>query len=84
MTPRQHSDTETRLEGFEAWLQDAFAWVNDHGREITLGMAVILVVGGIAAGVYEWRRQRTESAETELAAIDARFAEAMGSTSIDP
>ena len=24
MTPRPHSDTETRLEGFEARIQDAF------------------------------------------------------------
>ena len=83
MTPRQHSDTDARLEGFEARLQDAFAWANDHGREIMVGIAVILAVGAVAAGVYEWRHQRQEGAQTELAAIDARFATAMGSSSSD-
>jgi len=83
MTPRQHSDTDTRLEGFEARLQDAFAWANDHGREIMVGIAVLLVAGAVGAGVYEWRRQHQEAAQTELAAIDARFATAMGSSPTD-
>jgi len=78
MTPRQHSDTETRLAGFEAWLQDAFAWANEHGREIMVGLAVFVLVGAIAAGVYEWRRRALAEEETDLARIDARFTTAMG------
>ena len=78
MTPRQHSDTETRLAGFEAWLQDAFAWANDHGREIMVGLALFVLVGAIAAGVYEWRRRSLADEETDLARIDARFTSAMG------
>ena len=80
MTPRPHSDTESRLEGFEARLQDAFAWANDHGREITIVLAVVLVAGAVIAGVLELRKQRREAAETELADIDTRFAAAMGAT----
>ena len=47
MTPRQHGDTETRLAGFEARLQDAFAWANDHGREIMVGLGLAILVGAI-------------------------------------
>ena len=82
-TPRPHSDTDARLEGFEARLQDAFAWANDHGREIMVGIGVVLVVAAVAAVVYEWRNRHQEAAETELAAIDARFTAAMGATSGD-
>lgn len=78
MTPRQHSDTETRLAGFEAWLQDAFAWANDHGREIMVGLALFVLVGSLAAGLYEWRRRSLADDETDLARIDARFTSAMG------
>ncbi|MFI5317687.1 MAG: tetratricopeptide repeat protein [Myxococcota bacterium] len=78
MTPRPHSDTDTRLEGFEARLQDAFAWANDHGREIMIGAAVVLVIGAISAGIFEWQRRTREAEQSELARIEARFAEAMG------
>jgi predicted negative regulator of RcsB-dependent stress response len=80
MNPRPHSDTQTRLEGFEARLQDAFNWANEHAREIVLGAVVLLVVGGIASGIYEWQQRQAQAAETELAKIDADFASAMGST----
>jgi tetratricopeptide (TPR) repeat protein len=79
MTPRPHGDTETRLAGFEARLQDGFAWANDHGREIVIAIVVFLVVGGAVAGVYEWRKRDQAAAQTELARIEARFAKAMGS-----
>ncbi|HTO68425.1 MAG TPA: tetratricopeptide repeat protein [Myxococcota bacterium] len=82
-TPRPHGDTQTPLEGFEARLQDAFAWANEHGREITAGLLIALLVGAIAAGVFEWRSQRREAAETEFAEIGTRFASAMGSTADD-
>src|SRR5262245_29297853 len=78
MIPRQHGDTETRLEGFEARLQDGFAWVNAHGREIMVGIAAVLVVGGIVAGVAEWRSRRSDAAATALAQIEGRFTTAMG------
>src|SRR5215510_6106175 len=78
MTPRQHGDTETRLEGFEARIQDGFAWANAHGREIMVGVGVALLVGGLAAGVTEWRSRKSDAAQTELAAIESRFTEAMG------
>jgi tetratricopeptide (TPR) repeat protein len=78
MTPRQHSDTEARLAGFEARLQDAFAWANAHGREIMVGMGVLLLVGALVAGVFEWRRRAAAEEQTELARIDARFTAAMG------
>jgi predicted negative regulator of RcsB-dependent stress response len=81
MTPRQHGDTETRLAGFEARLQDGFDWANAHGREIVIGLATFLVVGGVAAGVFEWRRTRLAASEAELARIEARYTQAMGSTS---
>jgi predicted negative regulator of RcsB-dependent stress response len=78
MTPRQHGDTETRLAGFEARLQDGFAWANDHGREIMVAGGIVLLVAAIAAGIFEWRRQKAEAMETELARIEARFTSAMG------
>jgi len=78
MTSRQHGDTETRLEGFEGRLQDGFAWVNAHGREIMVGAAALLLVGGIAAGVVEWRHRTSSAAVTELAAIEGRFTKEMG------
>jgi len=78
MIPRQHGDTETRLEGFEARLQDGFAWVNAHGREIMVGVGALLLVGGLVAGVTEWRSRRSDAAQTELAAIESRFTAAMG------
>jgi len=78
MTPRPHSDTETRLAGFEARLQDAFAWANDHGREIMVGLGVLLLAGAILSGVYEWRRRAIAEEETELARIEMRFTTAMG------
>jgi predicted negative regulator of RcsB-dependent stress response len=78
MTPRPHSDTETRLAGFEARLQDAFAWANDHGREIMVGLAALLLAGAIASGVYEWRRRAVAEEQTALARIDGRFSLAMG------
>ena len=79
-TPRPHSDTSPRLEGFEARLQDAFHWANDHAREIVVGAGIVLLVGGIASGIYEWRRRAVEGAETELAAIELRYERAMGSS----
>lgn len=78
MTPRQHGDTETRLEGFEARLQDGFAWANAHGREIMIGVAAALLIGGLAAGVGEWRSRQSDEAQTQLAAIESRFTTAMG------
>ncbi len=83
MTERQHGETETRLAGFEARIQDGFAWANDHGREIVIGIAVFLVVGGIGAGIWEWQKRNRGAAEAELARIEARFTQAMGSTSGD-
>ena len=80
MNPRPHSDTQARLEGFEARLQDAFHWANTHAREIVLGAGLLLVIGGIVAGVFEWRRRGIEAAETELAQIDTSFANAMGAS----
>jgi tetratricopeptide (TPR) repeat protein len=78
MTPRPHSDTDTRLQGFEARLQDAFAWANEHGREIMIGGAVVLAIGALSAGIFEWRRRAIEAEQSELARIEARFADAMG------
>jgi predicted negative regulator of RcsB-dependent stress response len=78
--PRQHSDTEARLQGFEARLQDAFAWANEHGREIMVGLGLTLLVGAIGAGVAEWRKRATAEAETELGRIEARFSTAMGAS----
>jgi hypothetical protein len=84
MTPRQHGDTETKLAGFEARLQDGFEWANAHGREIIAGLAVLFVVGAIAAGIWEWRRHGQAEGNAELARIEARFTQAMGATSDDP
>jgi predicted negative regulator of RcsB-dependent stress response len=80
MTERQHGDTETRLMGFEARLQDGFEWANAHGREIVVGIAVFLVAGGILAGLWEMRSRKSAAAEAELARIEARFTQAMGAT----
>src|SRR5258706_156478 len=84
MTPRPHSDTETRLAGFEARLQDAFAWANEHGREIMVGLGVLLLTGAILSGVYEWRRRAIADEETELARIEMRFTTAMGANPGEP
>lgn len=81
MTERQHGDTESRLMGFEARLQDGFEWANAHGREIVVAIAVFLVAGGAFAGFWELRSRRVAAAEAELARIEARYTQAMGSTS---
>lgn len=81
MTPRPHSDTDTRLAGFEAFLQDAFAWANAHGREIVVAIVAFVLLGGVIAGTWEWRKRSQAAAETELARIEARYAAAMGANS---
>jgi predicted negative regulator of RcsB-dependent stress response len=81
MTERQHGDTESRLMGFEARLQDGFEWANAHGREIVVGIAVFLVAGGVLAGIWEMRSRRVAAAEAELARIEARYTQSMGATS---
>ena len=46
--------------GFEARLQDGFAWANAHGREIMVGIGVALLVGGAGGGRgFEWREPRS-------------------------
>jgi tetratricopeptide (TPR) repeat protein len=80
MTPRPHGDTDTRLGGFEARLQDGFAWANAHGREIIVAIAAFLLIGGVVAGVHEWRQGRQNDARTELARAEARYAVAMGAS----
>jgi predicted negative regulator of RcsB-dependent stress response len=80
MAERQHGETETRLAGFEARIQDGFAWANAHGREIVIGIVAFLIVGGVGAGIWEWQTRRRGAAETELARIEARFTHAMGAT----
>jgi len=80
MTQRQHGETETRLGGFEARLQDGFEWANSHGREIVIGIVAALVVGGVTAGIWEYRGRRHDAAAAELARIEARFTQAMGAT----
>ena len=84
MTPRQHGDTETKLAGFEARLQDGFEWVNAHGREILVGLAVLFVTGLVAAGIWEWRQLSRAHGDAELARIEARYAASMGATTDDP
>jgi len=79
MTERQHGDTESRLAGFEARLQDGFDWANAHGREIVIAIAAFLLVGGAAAGIWEWRTRDAAEGEAELARIEARFTQGMGS-----
>jgi tetratricopeptide (TPR) repeat protein len=81
MTQRQHGDTESKLAGFEARIQDGFDWANMHGREILVGLAIFLVVGALAAGIWEWRRSQVAEAEAELARIEERYTQAMGATS---
>jgi predicted negative regulator of RcsB-dependent stress response len=83
MTERQHGDTESRLMGFEARLQDGFEWANSHGREIVIGIAAFLVVGGVLAAVFEVRSRGVAAAEAQLAQIEARYTQGMGSTSGD-
>jgi len=80
MTERQHGDTETRLAGFEARLQDGFEWANSHGREIVIGIVAFLIAGGAVAGIWEIRSRGRAAAEAELARIEARFTQAMGAT----
>ncbi len=81
MTERQHGDTETRLMGFEARLQDGFEWANSHGREIVIAIAAFLIGGGLLAGIFEVRSRSRAAGEAELARIEARFTQGMGSTS---
>ena len=80
MTPRQHGDTETRLEGFEARLQDGFAWANAHGREIMIGdRAAFLVVGGAGRGCRRVAQPRRATPRRPSSrAIESRFTQAMG------
>ncbi len=84
MAQQQHGDTESRLEGFEARIQAGFEWANAHGREIVIGIVVFLLAGGVLAGIWEWQSRSRTAAVTELAAIEARFARAMGSTTDEP
>ncbi len=80
LTTRHHGETEARAEGFEGRIEDVFEWITAHAREVITGLLAFLVVGGTAAGLWEWSSRRAAAAQADLAAVELAYNLAMGSS----
>jgi tetratricopeptide (TPR) repeat protein len=79
MTTRQHTDTDSRLAGLDARIQDFLAWITDHHRAFLAALGALVLLVAIAAAWWEVSRSRRAAASAELAAIEAGFVTEMGS-----
>ncbi len=80
LTTRHHGETEARAEGFEGLIEDVFEWITAHAREVITGVGAFLIVGGTAAGFWEWSRRQAAAAQAELATVEIAYNLAMGSS----
>ena len=79
MTMRRRAETEARAQGFDAKLEAGFDWLATRLRTVLILSGGLVLAGALAAGLYEYRERSEESAQTELAQVETRFATAMGS-----
>jgi hypothetical protein len=75
---QRHGETERRHEGFEARLEQLFETIEAHSREVIIGGVALLLLGGLAAGLYEWRQSSINAAQLALDQVDWTYLEAMG------
>ncbi len=75
---QRHGETERRLEGFEARLEQVFEAIEAHSREVIIAGVALLLLGGLAAGLYEWQKSSVNDAQLALDEVDWTFLEAMG------
>ncbi len=59
-------------------IQKGFDWVGRNPREVLSAIAAIIVIGGLVAGGYEWRRRTENKAARLLEEIERGFSESMG------
>jgi tetratricopeptide (TPR) repeat protein len=78
MTTQRHGTTEAPVTGFEARIQQAFEWIAAHPRQVIGTLAAILVVGGVAAGIWEWRSRGEAAAQEALERTQRSLAEKLG------
>ncbi len=76
--PLRHADTEARATGFDAVLESAFERIRQHGRQVAIGLGVVLVLGTAAAIAYDSARRAENAASSALARIESEFSAAMG------
>ena len=82
--PLQHGDTEARQKGFDAVLEALFERTREHARALAIGLGLVLVVGTVAAVLYDLARGKEEEAANALADIEAQFGAAMGAPIGEP
>ncbi len=78
MTTQRHGTTEAPVTGFEARIQRGFEWIAAHPRQVIGALAAVLVVGGLAGGVWEWRSRRETSAQEALERAQRNLAQKLG------
>ncbi len=83
MTIRRRDETEARAKGFDVKLEEAFDWLGENIRMVLAGLGVVLVMGAVAAGIYEFRSRQEGKAQFALAQVEVGFVRAMGSASQD-
>ena len=77
MTQR-HGETERRLEGFEARIEQGFAWLEAHAREVITVVLILFAVGGLAAFSYEWYGSSVREAQLAIDRVTWTYMEEMG------
>jgi tetratricopeptide (TPR) repeat protein len=72
------SGSKPRLtERFDEALQHGFEWVLANSRLVVAGLIGALVVGGLAAGIYEWVESRSVKGFDELARVQLSLDKAL-------
>lgn len=75
-----HGETEAAAEGFQASLERGFEWVNANARIVLVALGAFVVLGGLAAGIFEYTRVRGTGALDALATVERAFAQRMGAS----
>ncbi len=78
MTTQRHGTTEAPVAGFEARIQRIFDWIAAHPRRVVGALAAVLVVGAVAAGVWEWRARGEAAAQDALERAQRSLAQKLG------
>lgn len=74
-----HSDPqEGVLDRIEAVAENVFGWIDEHRREVLVGIAIFIVAGLSLAGGFEWLERREDAAQLALSQVDRAFARSMG------
>ncbi len=62
------------FERIEHGFEEVIAWCNDHWPVLVTVLAILLIVGGVSAGIYEWRKSERAAAFASLAEIERELA----------